>query len=53
VVIIEQQKWPVVAAAGGVSIPVFDYMTEEGDVANKVGDDQFLLLLSDEMLLTA
>ena len=52
VVIIEQQKWPVYAAAGGVPTPVFDYMTEDGDVANRVGDNQFLLLLSDEMLLT-
>jgi hypothetical protein len=51
VVIIEHQKNPTVGLGGKPSAPVFDYMTDDGDVATRVGDDRFLLLLSDEMFL--
>lgn len=53
VVVIEHQKWPVVASPERPAAPVFDYMTEDGEVVSKVGDNQFLLLLSDEMFLIA
>lgn len=53
VVIIEHQKLPIGGPAGKLGAPIFDYMTEDGDVANRIGDDHFLLLLSDEMFLIA
>lgn len=53
VVIVEHQKWPVSPSASHSSSPVFDYLTEDGEVVSKVGENEYLLLLSDEMFLTA
>ncbi len=53
IVIIEQKKWPRVALANKPIEPVFDYMTEDGQVANKLEGEDFLLLLTDEVFHTA
>lgn len=53
IVLIEQRKWPRFASPGGDVAPILDYMTEDGEVASKLDDGQFLLLLSDEVFLAA
>ncbi|MBO9101516.1 MULTISPECIES: hypothetical protein [Rhizobium] len=53
IVIIEQKKWPRFAFANQPIEPVFDYMTEDGQVANKLEGEDFLLLLTDEVFHAA
>lgn len=53
VVIIEQQKRPRLSLSGKEAEPVFDYITEDGEIANRLEDGRFLLLLSDEVFLVA
>jgi hypothetical protein len=48
-VIIEQRKFPSSPPNGKPQAPIIDYMTEDGQVANKIDDDNFLLLLTDEV----
>jgi len=48
-VIIEQRKWPSFAPEGKPRAPIFDYMTEDGQIASKLDDENFLLLLTDEL----
>lgn len=47
VIIIEQRKWA--AHEADVREPVYDYMTEDGQIASKLDDENFLLLLTDEV----
>jgi hypothetical protein len=49
IVIIEQLKWPRFAFSDRPGGPVFDYMTEDGQIANRLDDENFLLLLTDEV----
>lgn len=48
VVIIEQRKWASFAQ-GKSRTPVFDYITEDGEIANKLDDENFLLLMTAEV----
>jgi len=48
IVIIEQKKWPRYSLPNKPFEPVYDYMTEDGQVASKLGEE-FLLLLTDEI----
>lgn len=48
-VIIEQRKFPSSPPNGKPQALIIDYMTEDGQVANKIDDDNFLLLLTDEV----
>lgn len=52
IVIIEHKKLPRYPFANKPIEPIFDYMTEDGQVASKFGDD-FLLLLTDEVFHVA
>lgn len=49
IVIVEHRKWPRFSKADTPVEPIFDYMTEDGQVANKLNGEQFLLLLTDEV----
>jgi len=49
VVIVEHRKWPRFSTSDKPIEPVFDYLTDDGQVANKIGGEQFLLLLTDEV----
>jgi hypothetical protein len=48
-VIIEQRKWAVGKTTGNAKAPVYDYMTEDGEIASKLDDETFLLLMTDEV----
>ncbi|MGO4438771.1 hypothetical protein [Rhizobium sp. RAF56] len=48
-VVIEQRKWLSIAPGAQVRVPVFDYMTEDGQIANRLDDENFLLLMTDEV----
>lgn len=48
-VILEQRKFQSPSASGKALAPIIDYMTEDGQVANKLDDQNFLLLLTDEV----
>jgi hypothetical protein len=49
VVIIEQKKWPKFSSASKPREAMFDYITEDGEVANKLDEENFLLLMTDEV----
>lgn len=53
IVIVEHKKWPRFATANRPIEPIYDYLTEDGQVANKLGGEQFLLLLTDEVFHAA
>ncbi|KQV19958.1 hypothetical protein ASC97_28800 [Rhizobium sp. Root1203] len=44
-VIVEQIK-----VARGLGLPRTDYMTEDGEIANRLDDDHFLILLNKEIV---
>ena len=49
IVVIEQRKLPRASRPDQSAEPIFDYMTDDGQVANKLDDDSFLMLLTDEV----
>jgi hypothetical protein len=52
IVMIEQQKSPAYSLVKSDK-PIYDYMTEDGEIAAKLENDQYLLLLSDEVFHVA
>jgi hypothetical protein len=53
VVIIEQRKWSRQRSGEHHALPVHDYMTESGEVASKLDDQNFLVLLTNEVFCRA
>jgi hypothetical protein len=47
--IIEQRKWAVSRSRENSPSPVYDYMTEDGEIASKLDDENFLLLMTAEV----